>query len=305
MFDWFRAVAGSSGVVCVAMACAITGSAEAGTLACLEARFAASGDQMAYRSCGNGPIVIIVSGGPGLDAKYIQDVADMVAQAGFRAILLEPRGTGDSRAARGDGSKLTVAGSVSDIEALRRALAAPRIRLLGHSFGGAVVQAYAVAHPDRVAELILMNSVGPTMRAPAGSLDGWRLHLSPDERSAYDTARARGDRLSAMRVKFLGSFADRKRAEAFVGALADSEVHLDLQPLADSYAADYAVPGPTSRFPVTVIAGEADWIRGHEPALRATYPRARWLTVAAAGHFPWADAPVATRGALTRALRGR
>lgn len=293
------------GLACLALTCAIAGSAEAGIPVCREAGFAAGGDRMAYRSCGRGPVVIIVPGGPGLDAEYMQDVADMVSQAGFRAILLEPRGTGASRAARGDGSQLTVAGSVSDIEALRRALGASRIRLLGHSFGGATVQAYAAAYPDRVAELILMNSVGPTMRAPPGSLEAWRLRLSPDEISAYDAARARGDRLAAMKIKFLGSFGDRKRAEAFVGALADSAVHLDLQALADSYAADYAVPGPTTRFPVTVIAGEVDWIRGHEPALRATYPRARWLTVAGAGHFPWADAPTATRRALARALRGR
>lgn len=82
---------------------------------CLTAYFAAAGDRLAYQSCGRGAAVVILPGGPGLDAGYMHDVATTVAAAGFRAILLEPRGTGASREARGDGRHLTVAGSIADI----------------------------------------------------------------------------------------------------------------------------------------------------------------------------------------------
>lgn len=272
---------------------------------CHAKHFTAEGGRLAYQICGTGAPVVILPGGPGLDAGYMRDVAALVAAAGFRAILFEPRGTGASRAARGDGRYLTVAGSVADIEALRRALGEPRVRLLGHSFGSAVAQAYARQHPAHIRQLILMNSVGPDLRPAPYPLDSWRQRLSPAENAAYDAARVRSDRIAAMKIKFVGGFANRARGEAFVHQLDDAAIHLDLQPLADAYAAGYAVTRPTTAFPVTVIAGEIDWIRGHEAALRRIYPRARWHIVPNAGHFPWADAPGPTRDALVLALRGR
>lgn len=272
---------------------------------CRIRHFAAAGGQLAYRSCGSGEAVVIVPGGPGLDTGYMQEVADTVSQAGFRAILFEPRGTGASRAARGDGRYLTVSGSIADLEALRRALDAPRLRLLGHSFGSAMAQAYAQRYPARVRQLILMNAVGPDLRPAPYPLDSWRQRLSSTELERYDAARTRGDRITAMRIKFVGGFANRHRGEAFVARLDDAAIHLDLQPLADAYAADYAITRPVTAFPVTVIAGEVDWIRGHEPALRKIYPRARWLVVPDAGHFPWVDAPALAARVLVQALRER
>lgn len=167
-----------------------------------------------------------------------------------------------------------------------------------------MAQAYAQRHPGRVRQLILMSSAGPDLRPTPAPLDSWRRRLSPAENAAYDAARARGDRLGAMKIKFVGNFAHRDRGEAFVRQLGDASIHLDLQPLADAYAAGYAVTRPTTVFRVTTIAGEIDWIRGHEPALRRIYPGARWHVVPNAGHFPWADAPAPARRALVRALRG-
>lgn len=263
---------------------------------------AAGADRIAYRSCGQGAPVLIVPGGPGLDADYIAPLADMVARLGRRAVLIEPRGTGRSRAALGYGSGLTVAGSVADVEAVRRAIGADRVALIGHSFGGGVVQAYAAAHPDRVARLVLLDSVGPDMAPAATPLDNWRARLSATELAAYDAARARGDRRAAMRIKFLGSFVHRDRGQRFVAALRDEAMHLDIAPLSDDYQRHFAVRGSALRAPVMIVTGAQDWIRGHEPALRRTYPAARLIEIDAAGHFPWADAPAATERALRQAL---
>ena len=107
-----------------------------------------------------------------------------------------------------------------------------------------------------------------------------------------------------MRIKFRASFYHSARGKAFVGALADSAVHTDVMPLSVSYQQDFHVAAARdSRIRVTILAGEIDWIRGYEPALRAAYPGARLIVIAHAGHFPWADAPAATRRALKRALR--
>lgn len=259
--------------------------------------------EIGYRDCGTGDPILIIPGGPGLDAEYIADLAQMVTRQGHRAILIEPRGTGASRQALGDGSQLTVAGSVADIEAVRRKLGTDHITVLGHSFGGGVAQAYAADHPDRVVHLILMDSLGPDMSAPHGPLDSWRHRLKPADLEKYDAARKRGDRLAAMRIKFRGSFYHPARGKTFVGRLTNQAVHLDVAPLSAAYQRDFHVGGSRrNRFRVTIIAGQIDWIRGYEPALRATYPEARLIVIPHAGHFPWIDAPVATRRLLKRAL---
>lgn len=288
-------------------ACVLPSVATAQPAPCTLRHFAAEQGELAYRSCGTGAVTVILPGGPGIDAAYMLDVAQDVAAAGRRAILLEQRGTGASRAALGDGSRLTVAGSIADVEALRRSLGADSITLIGHSFGGAIAQAYAVAFPSHVARLVLMNSAGPDLRPRAAPLDSWRARLGPDELAAYDAARARGDRLAAMKVKFLGSFYHRNRGLAFLKAMPDSAVHQDVAPLSDDYARHYdvrAAAGATT-FPVVILAGEIDWIRGDEAGLRAAWPRATTIVIPQAGHFPWADAPAATRTALRAALTAK
>jgi pimeloyl-ACP methyl ester carboxylesterase len=258
-----------------------------------------------YRDCGHGAPVLIIPGGPGLDAVYVDGLARMVTASRHRAIVIEPRGTGASRPALGDGSGLTVAGSVSDIDAVRTAAGADRLVILGHSFGGAVAQAYAAGHPDHVAALILMNSVGPDMKPNGPPLDSWRRRLTAEDLARYDSDRAHGDRIGAMKIKFRASFYHEARGKAFVDRLSDDQIHLDVARLSESYQRNYRIAPAAAPFRVTIMAGDIDWIRGNEAALRATYPKARLMIIPGAGHFPWVDAPAATRLRLKQALKGR
>jgi proline iminopeptidase len=165
------------------------------------------------------------------------------------------------------------------------------------------VQAYAAAHPDHVEALILMDSVGPNTQKPTVPTDSWRKRATPQELATYDADRVNGDRISAMRLKFRISFYHRDLGEAFVDTLPDSSIHLDVMPLSTAYERDFhGNADKVTVFPVTLIAGDIDWIRGYEPLLKAAYPAARIITVPDAGHFPWADAREATRQALQRAL---
>ena len=50
---------------------------------------------------------------------------------------------------------------VSALERFRAVLELPRLTLIGHSLGGAVVTAYALAHPVRVDRLVLIGAVVP------------------------------------------------------------------------------------------------------------------------------------------------
>lgn len=270
---------------------------------CLLRDFPAADGRLFYRDCGHGAPVVILPGGPGLDADYAVGLATMIAADGERAILLEPRGTGASRAAMGDGHDLGIAGGVADIEALRVALGVRRIVLLGHSFGGVFAQAYATVHPDRVARLVLLDSAGPNFTPPPHPLDGWRATLGPEELARYDALRASGDAIGAMRIKFRASFAHSDRGAAFVAAFPDSLYHADVAARIGRDRAYDAHADPQYPFPVAIVVGDIDWIRGYETALLAAWPGARHLLIARAGHFPWLDSPEATRAVLYRALR--
>ena len=52
---------------------------------------------------------------------------------------------------------------VADLEAVRKAVGAKRIHLIGHSWGGLVSMRYATVHPETVKSIILMGS-GPPRR---------------------------------------------------------------------------------------------------------------------------------------------
>jgi len=105
--------------------------------------------------------LIMVNGGPGFDHTYVlcSDAWDVLARS-RRVVFYDQRGNGRSGALKPNQS-CTLADQVADLEALRKQLGAEQIDLLGHSWGGYLVMAYAARHPDRVAHLIIADSAAP------------------------------------------------------------------------------------------------------------------------------------------------
>jgi 2-succinyl-6-hydroxy-2,4-cyclohexadiene-1-carboxylate synthase len=82
-----------------------------------------------------------------------------------RTIALDQRGHGGtSNPGRSEG--YTLDGLVADLEAAFRALGLARADLLGHSLGGMVALRFALAHPERVASLVLMDTSPRPMALP-------------------------------------------------------------------------------------------------------------------------------------------
>lgn len=75
-----------------------------------------------------------------------------------RAVALDLRGHGQSAAPAS--ADYAVSSLARDIEAVVDGLGLDRFVLVGHSMGGAAVTAYADAHPDRVAGLVLVGTPG-------------------------------------------------------------------------------------------------------------------------------------------------
>jgi len=112
------------------------------------AGFVPEGDKMVER-----PVLFLLHGGPGGDhagfktsSAALRDVAQLV--------YVDHRGSG--RSAAGDPAEYTLDHNVDDLDALREHLGLERISLLGSSYGGIVAQGYALRHPERLANLILV-----------------------------------------------------------------------------------------------------------------------------------------------------
>ena len=116
--------------------------------------------------------VVAVNGGPGLSHAYLlmNDLWPEVARD-RRVVLYDQRGTGASKALVA-GASQSMPAQIADLEAVRAALKLEHIALVGDSFGGVIAMAYAAAHPEHVAKLVLSDSAAPSMKS--------MVHLLPE-----------------------------------------------------------------------------------------------------------------------------
>ncbi len=79
-----------------------------------------------------GPLIVVVPGGPGLGFHYLRDSMCDALGGAYGLLLYDQRGTGHSTG-RDDVTRLTMNTFVEDLDALRRAAGCERVTLLGHS----------------------------------------------------------------------------------------------------------------------------------------------------------------------------
>jgi creatinine amidohydrolase len=119
-----------------------------------------------YLVRGRGPVLLIQPGGAGWggDATiYVETFRPLEAK--HTLVYYDPTGIGRSGRS-GDPARYSLAEYVEDLEALRRHLGLDVFNLAGHSHGGSVALKYALAYPERVDRLLMLNSSGPFARDP-------------------------------------------------------------------------------------------------------------------------------------------
>src|SRR5437868_1966253 len=120
----------------------------------------ANGVIIYYLALGRGEPLLIVHGGPGASHDYFLPYLLPLARH-HRLIFIDERGSGRSQKLE-DPSGYTVENMVKDVEAVRRALNLGKISLLGHSYGGALAQAYALKYQKNLTHLILASTWSST-----------------------------------------------------------------------------------------------------------------------------------------------
>lgn len=102
------------------------------------------------------PALLYLHGGPGTGSyDFVLHQGERLA-AQVRLIAFDQRGVLRSQPLE-EGEPFGLDDLVEDCEALRTALDIPQWSVLGHSFGGYLAVAYALAYPESVQRLVLEN----------------------------------------------------------------------------------------------------------------------------------------------------
>jgi pimeloyl-ACP methyl ester carboxylesterase len=191
-----------------------------------------------------------------------------------RAVALDLRGHGRSERPKND--DYTIAGMAGDVAAVADSLGLDRFVLVGHSIGGGVALAYAGAHPDRVAGLVLVDPIGDGKQIPLAEakayLAGFETNYDSTSRG-YWTSVAGPD--SAIQKRLLADLEATPR-EAVVRGLRDV-MQFDPHPALARYQGPTLsivtphndMPSSLHRlgkgFPHRMVEGTGHWIQLDKP----------------------------------------
>lgn len=116
-----------------------------------------SGVALFTRQVGEGPLAVVLHGGPGAHHDYLLPQYDLLA-AGRSLFYYDQRGGGRSPV-----SRETPVGwreQVADLHAIRQQLGVDRLTLCGYSWGGLLALLYYLEHPTHVERLALVAPAG-------------------------------------------------------------------------------------------------------------------------------------------------
>jgi len=149
----------------------------------------AAGVLIYYRALGTGPPLVVLHGGPGASHDYFLPYLLPLARTN-RVVFIDERGSGRSEKLE-DPAGYTIENMVEDVEAVRRALGLGKINLLGHSFGGALAQAYALKYQANLAHLVLCSTFHST-RQLNDTLQRMKGQMTPELRARVDAMEQKG-----------------------------------------------------------------------------------------------------------------
>ncbi|MHB8816081.1 MAG: alpha/beta fold hydrolase [Steroidobacteraceae bacterium] len=111
--------------------------------------------------------VVVLGGGPGAPTTLkMFRRGNVLRDAGFETVYFDQAGTGASDLLPVE--DYTFSRAVSDLDAVRAKLNAPKIVLLGFSYGSMLAGAYAARYPSHVAAMLLLSpGPFPGLRVPA------------------------------------------------------------------------------------------------------------------------------------------
>lgn len=130
------------------------------------------GSRAEWEAVGAGRPLLWIEGGPGLPAHLARPDLALLADR-FRGHLVNAPGSGRSSAPAGvDAYSLDA--TVRFFDAVRAALGLGRVTLMGHSWGGLVALAFALARPDVIDAVIVLDGYAGEASVPEEAAEAGR-----------------------------------------------------------------------------------------------------------------------------------
>lgn len=260
-------------------------------------------------TAGSGSPLLLLHGG-GIDSAQLSwaEAIELFAEH-YRVYAPDWPGYGQSDPLPGEGYGIDRL--VTVLAELIDGLALPQVALAGISMGGGAALGYALAHPQRVAKLILVDSYGLCTHAPFHRLSYWVTRLPAISRWTYGLMR-RSRQLTrwGMRAIFAGpvpetvvddSFAALQLPNAGEPFIAFQRSEL----LQDRLNTCYANRLHELSMPVLLIHGDEDTLVPLSAAQDAArqIPNARLERMEKTGHWPPRERPERFNAAVLAFLR--
>jgi proline iminopeptidase len=268
------------------------------------------GESLFYTKTGNGPVIVILSGGPGGGASSLQPWSDTLSRK-YECILFEQRGIGLSANVKVDSTTINLKRAVLDIEDLRKHLGKEQISLCGLSWGGGLAQAYASYYPDNVKEIVLICSMGPDLTFIQAMEDNKTMRLYPNEKDSLlywmKQPSSKNSDLKKLVFSQLPYFYDHAKGYAIlqkefsnivfnfkVGELMWKDLYknYDLKSRLINYKGQCVIIKPRQ----DVIPEETAF------RIRELIPQSKIVIIERSGHYPQLENPIAFYSALNKAF---
>ncbi len=242
--------------------------------------------KIAYEVSGEGPLVVCVPSLGDVRGEY-RFLTPLLAEAGYRVAVMDPRGHGDSSTGWDDYS---VAGVGDDIVALIRELKSGPAVVVGTSMGGGSAIWSAVEAPELVRGMVMIDPfvdgdsdrflvfILSLMFARPWGPAAWKMYYS----SLYPTRKPAD--FAAYVDALKANLAERGRLEAVMGMLRASK-----------RASGERMPKVTQPALVLMGSKDPDFKDPEAEAKRiAEAVRGRFIMIDNAGHYPHAEMPEVT-----------
>ncbi|GGA73256.1 acyl-CoA esterase [Neiella marina] len=237
-----------------------------------------------FKDSGSGPAVILIHGLFG-DLNNLGNLARELLANNYRVIQLDTRNHGLSPTIAG----MTYLQQADDLAELITTLELQSVSLVGHSMGGKIAMAYALANPQQVQQLVVAD-IAPVpyqshhQQVIAGLKSLWQQPTS---------TRQQADQL-------LSDFVDDVGVRQFLLknlSWRDGECHwkLRLEQVLAGYhdvidwpSTEHSYSGPT----LFIKGTESDYILAeHRPAIGRHFPNSKAKLISHAGHWLHAQKP--------------
>jgi proline iminopeptidase len=258
------------------------------------------------RTMGDGYPIVLMHGGPGLDYTTVLGLAPLARD--YQLVFYDHRCNGRSS---GDPETMTWQNLTADADALRATLGFDKWIVLGQSFGGQVALMYVLRYPERVSQLILMDTAADNW---------WAAEHAPDvlakrgyRSSTVDAARRfyAGDieprKVGVTAMRFMGAYFNHIRIRDLPAMIAGA-LRMKRRPKAHVVGFSKLLKGWSVMdrlgeidTPTLIVAGRDDFLFPPESQaiLADRLPNAKLEIIERAGHNPQDENP----GAVVEVIR--